>query len=196
MARVLTGTKTKTVAKKTTVKKAAPVKYKIGAVKPVKKYKKEPELIVINGTASPTLKKLIPAVKVRVSRGKSYNVNEKITGKEDAVRYFRQFFTKYQVEGQEQFGVMYLSRTLSIYGIYMHSKGTMSSTSIDIKLVLAAGLQLAAEGMITCHNHPSGSLNPSDADKQFAEKLKKAGQTVGLDLFDNLIITKTGSSSY
>ena len=116
MARVLTGTKTKTVAKKTTVKKAAPVKYKIGAVKPVKKYKTEPEIFVINGTA-PSLKKLVPQVKVRVSRGKNYDVNKKVTSMNDAVKYFREYFTKYKVEGQEQFAVMYLSRSNSVLGI-------------------------------------------------------------------------------
>ena len=195
MAKVLTGTK-KTVSK-ASPKKAAPVKkYKIGAVKPAPKYKVEPELIVINGTAQPTLKKLVPAVKVRVSRGKSYDMSKKITGPTDAARYFRQYFTKYQVEGQEQFAIMYLNRSNTVLGIYMHSKGTMTSTSVDTKLILASGMQLAAEAMITCHNHPSGNLTPSDADKRMASALSKAAEAVDISLLDNLIITKDGINSY
>jgi len=195
MARVLTGTKTKTVAKKTTVKKAAPVKYKIGAVKPIKRYKAEPEVFVINGTA-PSLKKLVPQVKVRVSRGKNYDVNKKVTNQNVAVEYFREYFTKYKVEGQEQFAVMYLSRSNSVLGIYVNTIGTMTSSQVDIKLVLAAGLQLAAEAMITCHNHPSGSTSPSEADRQLAKTLKTSAQQVGIELLDNIIVTKTGSGSF
>lgn len=195
MAKVLTGTKTKTVAKKTTVKKAATVKYKIGAAKPVKRYKAEPEIFVINGTA-PSLKKLVPQVKVRVSRGKNYDVNKKVTSMNDAVKYFREYFTKYKVEGQEQFAVMYLSRSNSVLGIYVNTIGTMTSSQVDIKLILACGLQLAAEAMITCHNHPSGNLTPSEADLQLAQTLTSASVQVGINLLDNLIITKTGSTNF
>lgn len=195
MAKVLTGTKTKTVAKKTTVKKAATVKYKIGAAKPVKRYKAEPEIFVINGTA-PSLKKLVPQVKVRVSRGKNYDVNKKVTSMNDAVKYFREYFTKYKVEGQEQFAVMYLSRSNSVLGIYVNTIGTMTSSQVDVKLILASGLQLAAEAMITCHNHPSGNLTPSEADLQLAKTLTSAAVQVGINLLDNLIVTKNGSNNF
>jgi DNA repair protein RadC len=191
MTKILTG------IKKAAVKKPAVKKYTIGAAPKVVKYQGEKEVILINGTkASTALKKAVPAVKVRVSRGKSYDPNVVMKSNEDVTQYFRKFFTANKVEGQEQFAIMYLSRGLQIIGIYMHSIGSMTSATVESKLIMATAMQLAAENIITCHNHPSGSLQPSDADKKVAEMLTKQGALFGIRLLDNLIITKTSSRSY
>ena len=191
MTRILTG------VKKATVKKPAPKKYTPGPAPKVIKYKGEKEVILINGTkASTALKKAVPAVKVRVSRGKSYDPNVRIQNNQDVTEYFRKFFTANKVEGQEQFAVMYLSRGLQIIGVYMHSIGSMTSATVEAKLIMATAMQLAAENMITCHNHPSGNLTASEADKKMAALLAKQGDLFGIRLLDNLIITKTCSSSY
>jgi DNA repair protein RadC len=191
MTKILTG------VKKAAVKKPAVKKYTIGAAPKVVKYQGEKEVILINGTKSSTaLKKAVPAVKVRVSRGKSYDPNVVMKTNEDVTQYFRKFFTANKVEGQEQFAIMYLSRGLHIIGIYMHSIGSMTSATVESKLIMATAMQLAAENIITCHNHPSGSLQPSDADKKVAEMLTKQGALFGIRLLDNLIITKTSSRSY
>jgi DNA repair protein RadC len=191
MTKILTG------IKKAAVKKPAVKKYTIGAAPKVVKYQGEKEVILINGTkASTALKKAVPAVKVRVSRGKSYDPNVVMKTNEDVTQYFRKFFTANKVEGQEQFAIMYLSRGLHIIGIYMHSIGSMTSATVESKLIMATAMQLAAENIITCHNHPSGSLQPSDADKKVAEMLTKQGALFGIRLLDNLIITKTSSRSY
>lgn len=191
MTRILTG------VKKATVKKPAPKKYTPGPAPKVIKYKGEKEVILINGTkASTALKKAVPAVKVRVTRGKSYDPNVRIQNNQDVTEYFRKFFTANKVEGQEQFAVMYLSRGLQIIGVYMHSIGSMTSATVEAKLIMATAMQLAAENMITCHNHPSGNLTASEADKKMAALLAKQGDLFGIRLLDNLIITKTSSSSY
>lgn len=191
MTKILTG------VKKAAVKKPAVKKYTIGAAPKVVKYQGEKEVILINGTkASTALKKAVPAVKVRVSRGKSYDPNVVMKTNEDVTKYFRKFFTANKVEGQEQFAIMYLSRGLQIIGIYMHSIGSMTSATVESKLIMATAIQLAAENIITCHNHPSGSLQPSDADKKVAQMLTQQGALFGIRLLDNLIITKTSSRSY
>jgi DNA repair protein RadC len=191
MTKILTG------VKKAAVKKPAVKKYTIGAAPKVIKYQGEKEVILINGTkASTALKKAVPAVKVRVSRGKSYDPNVVMKNNEDVTQYFRKFFTANKVEGQEQFAIMYLSRGLQIIGIYMHSIGSMTSATVESKLIMATAMQLAAENIITCHNHPSGSLQPSDADKKVAQMLTQQGALFGIRLLDNLIITKTSSRSY
>ena len=191
MTKILTG------VKKAAVKKPAVKKYTIGAAPKVVKYQGEKEVILINGTkASTALKKAVPAVKVRVSRGKSYDPNVVMKTNEDVTQYFRKFFTANKVEGQEQFAIMYLSRGLQIIGIYMHSIGSMTSATVESKLIMATAMQLAAENIITCHNHPSGSLQPSDADKKVAQMLTQQGALFGIRLLDNLIITKTSSRSY
>jgi DNA repair protein RadC len=61
---------------------------------------------------------------------------------------------------------------------------------------MATAMQLAAENIITCHNHPSGNLIPSDADHKLVALLDKQCKLFGIGLQDNLILTKTGSRSY
>ncbi len=191
MVRIITGAKKtapkKPAAKKTT--KAAPAKNK--------PYKLEKEIVIINGTkASTALKKAVPAVKVRVSRGKSYDPTVIIRNREDTVQSFRKFYTANKVEGQEQFAVMYLSRSNAVIGIYMHTIGAMTAVMIEAKLIMATALQLAAEGIITCHNHPSGSLSPSDADIKVKALVEKQAGLFDIRLHDSLIITKTSYRSY
>ena len=189
MVKILSGTKG--------TKKAAPKKL---APKPPTKnkvYKAEKEFIVINGTkASTALSKAVPAVKVRVSRSKSYDPTVVIRTTTDAVAAFRKFFTANKVEGQEQMAVMYLARGLQVIGIYMHTIGGMTAVMVETKLIMATAMQLAAENIITCHNHPSGNLTPSDADYKVAALLSKQCKLFGIGLQNNLIITKTASNSY
>jgi DNA repair protein RadC len=189
MVRILSGIKG--------TKKAAPKK--LVPTPPAKKktYKAEKEFVIINGTkASTALSKAVPAVRVRVSRGKSYDPNVMIKNNQDVVDAFRKFFTANKVEGQEQMAVMYLGPRLQVIGIYMHTIGGMTAVMVESKLIMATAMQLAAENIITCHNHPSGNLIPSDADHKVAELLTKQCKLFGMRLQDSLIITKSGSRSY
>jgi len=187
MVKILSGIKG---TKKVAPKKPAPTAKK-------KTYKAEKEFIVINGTkASTALSKAVPAVKVRVSRGKSYDPNFIVKTNTDVVAAFRKFFTANKVEGQEQMAVMYLARGLQVIGIYMHTVGAMTAVMVETKLIMATAMQLAAENIITCHNHPSGNLTPSDADYKVAALLSKQCKLFGIGLQDNLIITKTSFRSY
>lgn len=179
------------------IKKAAPKKLIPMSKAKNKPYKVEKEFIVINGTkASVALTKAVPAVKVRVSRGKSYDPNVVMRSPSDTVLFFRKFFTVNKVEGQEQMAVMYLSRSNAVIGIYMHTIGAMTAVMVESKLIMATALQLAAEGIITCHNHPSGNLRPSDADLKVKALIEKQAKLFDITLLDSLIITKNSSNSY
>lgn len=166
----------------------------------------EKETVVIGKTAKstkstkakrkPTIPKMVPHVKVRVSRGKKYDPDQVIRSNSDAADMFRKYLTKYQIEGQEQFLVMYLTRSNAVIGIYPQSKGGMTATVADVSLIAGTALQLAAQGVITCHNHPSGSLKASEADKNMAIKLKKVLSTHDISLLDNIILTKNSQTSY
>lgn len=191
MVRILTG------VKKATVKKPPLKKYSEIKAPKIIKYKGEKEVILINGTkVSTALKKAVPAVKVRVTRGKSYDPDVKIRNNEDVTQYFRKFFNVNKVEGQEQFAVMYLSRGNQVIGVYMQTIGMMTAAMVESKLIMATAMQLAAEAIITCHNHPSGNLTPSDADRSLVKLLKSQCDLFNISLLDNLIITKTSSNSY
>ena len=165
----------------------------LGKIYPVEK-----EIVVIGAVKAKAKKqpKKVPHIKVRVSRGKNYDPNASIKDQKDAERYFRQYLNNYNIEGQEQFLVMYLTRSNSIIGIYPHSKGGMTATVADVKMIAATALSLVAEAVITCHNHPSGNLIPSEPDKDLALKLNRALSAQGINLLDNLIITKNGVSRF
>ena len=191
MVRIITG------AKKTSTKKPAAKKPTKAASSKNKPYKIEKEVVIINGTkASTALKKAVPAVKVRVSRGKSYDPPATIKSPDDTASFFRKFFTANKVEGQEQFAVMYLTRNNAVIGIYMHTIGAMTAVMVEAKLIVATALQLAAEAIITCHNHPSGNLTPSDADIKVASLIEKQAGLFDIRLLDNMIITKTSYRRY
>jgi len=165
----------------------------LGKIYPVEK-----EIVVIGATKKRPKKqpKKVPHVKVRVSRGKSYDPNVKTTGPLKTASLFRQYLSQYHIEGQEQFLVMYLTRNNAVIGIYPHSKGGMTSTVADIKMISATALSLAAESVITCHNHPSGNLEPSEADKEMARRISNSLATHNISLLDSMILTKNDYRSY
>ena len=66
---------------------------------------------------------------------------------------------------QEQFVVLYLNRANRVIGSYQLSKGGITGTIADVRLILSVALKTLASGLILAHNHPSGNLHPSEADK-------------------------------
>ena len=101
-----------------------------------------------------------------------------------------------KIEGQEQFLVMYLARGYQVLGIYPHSIGGMTSSVVDVKMVVATGINLLAEAAITAHNHPSGNLQPSEADKALTHKIKDAAALMEIRLVDHIIIAGTTYFSF
>jgi DNA repair protein RadC len=168
----------------------------LGSIGKLKTYSPTKELVVIGATKKAKSQLKTPIIKVRISRGKSYDPNKIIKNESDAAKYFREYMNKNKIEGQEQFLVMYLARGLQILGIYPHSIGGMTSSVVDPKVIVATGITILAESAITAHNHPSGSLTPSSADESMAKNLKQAFSAQGIDLIDNLILTKNLSRSF
>lgn len=100
------------------------------------------------------------------------------------------------IEMQEEVKVLLLNRSNNVIGIYELSRGGITASLIDIKLILAVALKAIASNIIVVHNHPSGNLIPSNADKEITRKLKEACKVVELDLLDHLIITKQNYFSF
>jgi DNA repair protein RadC len=67
---------------------------------------------------------------------------------------------------------------------------------VDVRLVLRNALEVGATSLILCHNHPSGTLKPSQADKQITLKLKNAAQSLDIRVLDHLIITEKAYFSF
>ena len=76
------------------------------------------------------------------------------------------------------------------------SKGGITGTLVDIRLVLKHAILVGAIGVILVHNHPSGNLKPSIADKKLTEKLKQAGGHLDIKVLDHVIITENSYFSF
>lgn len=96
----------------------------------------------------------------------------------------------------EEFWVLFLNNSNKVILKSQLSKGGISGTIVDVRLVFKVALENGATGLILCHNHPSGGLIPSDADKQITRKIKQAGDSLDVKVLDHLIITETKYYSF
>jgi DNA repair protein RadC len=96
----------------------------------------------------------------------------------------------------EEFWVLFLNNSNKVVAKSQISKGGLTATIVDIRLVFKSALELASVGIIVCHNHPSGKLQPSVADKQLTQKIKEAGTILDIKLLDHLIITEKAYFSF
>lgn len=90
----------------------------------------------------------------------------------------------------EEFWAIYLNNSNKVLQTKQISKGGITGTLVDVRLVLKKALELGAIAIIFVHNHPSGSLRPSEADKLLTKKLKIAGESMDIKVLDHLIITE------
>ena len=118
----------------------------------------------------------------------------KVTTSHDAFKLFKQNWDENKIEFIEQFKVLFLNRSNKVLAIFELSTGGVTGTVADPKLVFAAALKLNACNIILCHNHPSGSLKPSQADEALTRKIKEAGRYLDLPVIDHLIIS--GEDNY
>jgi DNA repair protein RadC len=119
----------------------------------------------------------------------------KVESTSDVASFLRQTILK-GVEVQEHFVALYLTGSNKIIGYYHHSKGTMTSTSVDIEIITAVALKSLAKGVVIAHNHPSGNTQPSDNDKRMTRRLKEALKFFDVALTDHIIITKDDYYSF
>ena len=117
-----------------------------------------------------------------------------VTTSQDAFKLFKQNWDENKIEFIEQFKVLFLNRSNKVLAIFELSTGGVTGTVADPKLVFAAALKLNACNIILCHNHPSGSLKPSQADEALTRKIKEAGRYLDLPVIDHLIIS--GEDNY
>jgi DNA repair protein RadC len=96
----------------------------------------------------------------------------------------------------EEFWIIYLNNSNKVISKSQLSKGGITGTVVDVRLVFKTALETGATGLILCHNHPSGTLLPSDADKQITRKLKLAGESLEIKVLDHLIVTETSYFSF
>lgn len=96
----------------------------------------------------------------------------------------------------EEFWLLMLNRANRVLGRFKVSQGGLSGTVIDTRIILKKALDNLASSIIVCHNHPSGNMQPSDADVKITEKLKKAAEMLEIKLLDHIIIADKSYFSF
>ncbi len=117
----------------------------------------------------------------------------KITSSSDAYRILQQVLADLP---NEEFWVLYLNQGNRVIKLEQISRGGISQTSVDVRIVMKKGLELMATAMILAHNHPSGNLQASQADINLTKKLKEAGNFLDIQILDHLIVAQKSFYSF
>ena len=133
---------------------------------------------------------------IKLSYSKNGVENIKITGSESAYKLLLDNWDMDTIELQEEFKVLLLNRANQVLGIYPLSKGGVSGTIVDVKLLLAAAIKANASSIIIAHNHPSGNLKPSESDNRLTKKIKEGAKLLDINLLDHIIVTKDSYYSF
>jgi DNA repair protein RadC len=117
---------------------------------------------------------------------------EKISGSKDVFEYFHHLSDL----RNEEFWVMFLNRANKIISTQKVSQGGITGTVADIRIILKNALDNFACGVVLCHNHPSGNLEPSNEDKELTQKVKQTAKLLDINVLDHIIISDAGYFSF
>lgn len=101
-----------------------------------------------------------------------------------------------KIELVEQVNILLFDPGKHCLGVYCLATGGVTSCIVDSKIVFAAAIKAKASGIIVAHNHPSGSLSPSQADIDLTNKLIKGGDFLDIHMLDHLIVTRNAYYSF
>jgi len=96
----------------------------------------------------------------------------------------------------EEFWIIYLNNSNKVLQKNQLSKGGITGTLVDVRLVMKNAIELGSVGIVLVHNHPSGTLKPSMADKQLTDKLKTAAESLDIKVLDHIIVTEASYFSF
>jgi DNA repair protein RadC len=133
---------------------------------------------------------------INVSYSTNSRVKQKITSSLTAFEALQSSWNSDLIELQEEFKILLLNRANEVLGVYNMSKGGSAGTVVDLKLLFGVALKSNASGIIVAHNHPSGNLIPSDADKVITRKIKDACKMLDIYFYDHIIISHLGYYSF
>lgn len=101
-----------------------------------------------------------------------------------------------QHESRESFIVVYLNKANRVLATEVVSTGGVTGTIADPKIIFKRALELQASHLILSHNHPSGNLRPSEADRKLTDKIKQAARLIDMEVIDHIIVSDQGYYSF
>lgn len=133
------------------------------------------------------------ALELGVRRGVLENKKEVITSSKDAALYLQSFL---QYKPNEIFVALFLNQGNRILHTEILSEGGITGTVVDVRLLIKKALQHNTTSIILCHNHPSGNLKPSKADKDLTTKIADAAKLLDIVVNDHIIVSNEGYFSF
>src|SRR5688500_2612110 len=116
-----------------------------------------------------------------------------VSNSSDVANYLQTILKDYT---HEVFAVIFLNRANKINHFEIVSKGGITGTVADPRIILKKALEEDAVNLILCHNHPSGSLRPSKADEELTTKIKEAAKYFDIKVIDHIIVSDNGYYSF
>ncbi len=111
----------------------------------------------------------------------------------EAADYFKKFIGG---KANEAFLCMYLDNGNHILDVVLEGEGTVDHTAVYPRQILKRVLDLGGKGVILAHNHPAGSLEPSEMDKALTRQISTAAKALGVSVHDHLIVAHEGHFSF
>lgn len=130
----------------------------------------------------------VAEVKLSYSSKVKASARVQISCSQDAEKLVREFWEE-DMEHIESMKLILLNRANRVLGVANLSTGGTSGTICDTRIVFQYAIKSNASGIILCHNHPSGNIKASEADKSITKQVKEAGQFFSIQLLDHLILT-------
>lgn len=96
----------------------------------------------------------------------------------------------------EEFWAIYLNQGAALLRMENIGKGGLTSTTVDVRLIMKRAIELSATAIVLCHNHPSGELKPSQQDIQLTQQIKRATEMLNISLLDHIIIHNDNCYSF
>jgi DNA repair protein RadC len=152
------------------------------------------DLLKINGIGEAKAMVILAALELGRRRQAAQNLEKPVVQGAASVASFLQ--TLLQDHDNEVFIVIYLNRANKINHYEIISSGGMSGTVADPRVILRRALEEKAVGIILCHNHPSGSLRPSHADRELTLKIREAARYFDILVLDHIIVSHEGFFSF
>ena len=116
-----------------------------------------------------------------------------VRSSKDIAQYLQTHLKDYNYE---VFAVVFLNRANKINHFEIMSKGGITGTVADPRIILKKALEEDATSLVLCHNHPSGNLQPSRADEELTKKIKEAAGYFDIKVIDHIIVSEEGFYSF
>ena len=133
------------------------------------------------------------ALEVGIRRDAAENKREVITQSSEVAAFLK---AKLQYKKHEVFAVLFLNQANKVMHYEVLSEGGITGTVADPRIILRKALSHDAVNLILCHNHPSGSIKPSRADRELTAKIKEAALLFDMTVLDHIIVSEDGHYSF